>query len=149
MISQKALKSLVAQKLKDADVLAANRRYAAAVYIVGYALELALKLKICKLLNFTQGFPEDRIEFMTYQTGLNNQALLASAITQVRDIRNHNLPRLLFYSGAEYHVKLHMLNEWNMVAAWDPEIRYKVQKVLKQDALGTISAVKSLTHALR
>ena len=149
MIAKKTLKALVNQKLKDADVLAANRRYAAAVYIVGYALELALKLKICKLLNFTQGFPEDRAEFIAYQTGLNNQVLLASAITQVRDIRNHNLPRLLFYSGAEFNVKLHFLNEWNLVAAWDPETRYKVQKVLKQDALGTISAVKTLVQALR
>ena len=40
MISNNTLKELIEQKLKDADVLFANRRYAGAVYIAGYALEL-------------------------------------------------------------------------------------------------------------
>ena len=148
MIAKKTLKALVKQKLKDADVLAANQRYAAAVYIVGYALELALKLKICNIFTFTQGFPEDKAEFIGYQNSLSNQRLLASAVTQVRDIRNHDLNKLLFYSGAEYTVKLRLLNEWNKVSGWDPEIRYKVQKVLKREAVAMISAVKKLIQTI-
>lgn len=144
MIAKTTLKALVKQKLKDADVLAANRRYSAAVYIVGYALELTLKLKICHIFAFTQGFPEDKAEFIGYRNGLSNQRILANAITQIRDIRNHDLNKLLFYSGVEYTVKLRLLNEWNRVSSWDPEVRYKVQKVLKKEAVATITAVKKL-----
>jgi hypothetical protein len=41
MIARKTLKELINQKLKDADILIANRRYPAAVYMAGYSLELA------------------------------------------------------------------------------------------------------------
>lgn len=58
MIPKTTLRELINQKLKDADVLIANRRYPAAIYIAGYALELALKLKVCKIFKFAQGFPE-------------------------------------------------------------------------------------------
>jgi hypothetical protein len=148
MISNKALKNLVIQKLKDADVLAPNRRYATAVYIVGYALELALKLKICRIFKFVHGFPEDKAEFIAYQNSAGSGTLLSGAITQVRDIRNHDLNKLLFYSGTEYPVKLYLLNEWGLVSGWDPEIRYKVQKVLKRDAVSNIAAVKKLIQTI-
>src|SRR5437867_12854096 len=98
MISKKILRELIGQKLKDTDVLIANRRYAAAVYIAGYALELALKLKICKIFKFAQEFPENKGEFGIYQNSFRSQKLLANAITQIKDIRNHDLSKLLFYS---------------------------------------------------
>lgn len=132
MISKKTLRELVDQKLKDADVLIANRRYASAIYIAGYALELTLKLKVCKIFKFVQGFPENKSEFIVYQNNAKSQQLLAGTITQIKDIRNHDLNKLLFYSGAEYQIRLHYLNEWTLVASWDPEMRYKVQKVLKK-----------------
>lgn len=65
MISKKTLRELVDQKLKDAEVLTANKRYASAIYMAGYALELTLKLKICKLFKFAQGFPENKAEFIS------------------------------------------------------------------------------------
>lgn len=46
MIPKKVLRELVNQKLKDTEILILNRRYASAFYIAGYALEIALKLKI-------------------------------------------------------------------------------------------------------
>ncbi len=109
MISKRILKELIEQKVQDADVLIANRRYATAVYIAGYAIELALKLKICKIFKFAQGFPENKAEFGVYQNSVKSQQLLAGAITQIKDIRNHNLNRLLFYSGIEYQIRLNYL----------------------------------------
>jgi hypothetical protein len=144
MISKKTLKELIDQKLKDADVLVANRRYATAIYIAGYALELALKLKICKIFKFAQGFPENKIEFDVYQNSVKSQLLLADTITQIKDIRNHDLNKLLFYSGVEYKIKLHYLNDWNLVVGWNPEMRYKVQKVLKSEATNNVNAVRKI-----
>lgn len=73
-----------------------------------------------------------------------NQKLLAGAITQIKDIRNHDLNKLLFYSGVEFKVKLNYLSEWNLVVGWDPEMRYKVQKVLKKEAVSKVNAIKTL-----
>ena len=146
MISKKILRELVDQKLKDADVLIANRRYASAIYIAGYSLELALKLKVCKIFNFVQGFPENKAEFIFYQNSVKSQPLLAGTITQIKDIRNHDLNKLLFYSGVEYQIRLNFLNEWNLVVGWDPEMRYKSQKVLKREAISNIKAIKTLVQ---
>lgn len=120
MILKNTLRELVDQKLKDADVLIANRRYSAAIYISGYALELALKLNICNIFKFTQGFPEDKVEFGVYQNKLKSQKHLANTITKIKDIKNHDLNKLLFYSGVEYQIKLNYLNEWDLVVSWDP-----------------------------
>lgn len=144
MIAKKTLRELVDQKLKDAEVLIANRRYATAVYMAGYALELALKLKICKIFKFAQGFPENKAEFIIYQNNAKSQPILAGTITQIKDIRNHDLNKLLFYSGVEFRIKLNYLNEWNLVVSWDPEMRYKVQKVLKREAVNKVTAIETL-----
>lgn len=144
MISKRDLRKLVDQKLKDADALMAKKRYATAIYIGGYAIELALKLKICRIFKFSQGFPENRLEFTIYQSSSQSQQLLVGAITQIREIRNHDLNKLLFYSGVEYQIKLNYLTEWALVSDWDPEMRYRVQKISKNEALNNISAIKIL-----
>lgn len=146
MISKKVLRELVDQKLMDANVLIASRRYSSAIYMAGYALELALKLKVCKIFKFAQGFPENKVEFTFYQNSAKSQPLLTGTITQIKDIRNHDLNKLLFYSGVEYQIKLNYLNEWNIVVGWDPEMRYKIQKVLKKEAVDNMKAVKTLVR---
>lgn len=142
MIPKDILSALISQKLKDVDVLIANRRYSAAMYLAGYAVELALKLKICKIFKFEKGFLENKAEFSLYQNSVKSQKLLVGAITQLRDIRNHDLNKLLFFSGVEYTIKSKFLNEWNLVSGWDPEIRYKLQKVLKKEAVNNVEAIK-------
>jgi hypothetical protein len=144
VITKKTLGLLIEQKLKDAEILIVNRRYPAAIYIAGYALELALKLKICKIFNFVQGFPENKVEFNIYQNNYKHKKRLASTITELKDIRNHDLNKLLFYSGAEYQVKLLYFSEWSLVVSWDPEMRYKILKVLKKEALNKVNAIRTL-----
>lgn len=110
MISRKTLRELVDQKLKDADILFVNRRYDSAIYISGYVLELALKLKICKTYKLGQGFPENKSEFNNYQNSTKSKPLLAGSINQIKDIRNHDLSGLLIFSGAEYRVNCNLFN---------------------------------------
>ncbi len=148
MIDKKILRILIGQKLKDADVLIANKRYPTAVYLAGYALEIALKLKICKIFKFVNGFPENKAEFNNYQNSVKSQPSFAGAINQLRDIKHHELNKLLFYSGAEYNVKLTLLSEWNLVVTWTPEVRYSINRILKKNAIENIAAIKSIIQSI-
>lgn len=143
MISKSHLRELIDQRLKDAEALFSKRRYSSAIYMAGYALELTLKLKICKLFRFVQGFPENTTDFAFYQN-ISRQPALSETILRVRDIRNHDLSKLLFYSGAEYFIKLNFLDEWSLAVTWTPEMRYKVLKFRRDDAASKIRAVSTL-----
>lgn len=59
-------RKLAQARIKDAEVLYANRRYAGAVYLCGYAVELALKARICHTLKWLE-FPETPKEMQQYR----------------------------------------------------------------------------------
>jgi AbiV family abortive infection protein len=130
MISKPDLKFLIIRYLKDAEALLNNRRYASAIYLAGYALELALKYRICKIMIFSRGFPENKNEFDKYFSD-TKKTLMRSAIRELRDIRHHELRRLLHYSGEDHNVHANFSVEWNIVNGWSPEMRYKTTIVRK------------------
>lgn len=110
--------------MKDAEILSPNKRYQASIYLAGYAVEIALKYKICKTLQFNNGFPENRAELTAYlnQINQNNPNPLTLNISE---IKHHKLPKLLFYSGAEFRIKNNFQTEWAIINGWDPEHRYR------------------------
>ena len=114
MIPNLVLKYLVLNKIKDAEVLLKNGRHAASLYIAGYAVEVALKNKICRALQFSLGFPETKQELTSYLQHINrnNPAVLNISLGE---IRNHDLSKLLFYSGAELKIQSNFYKEWNIV----------------------------------
>jgi hypothetical protein len=131
MIHRSELRKLVQARLKDADILCANRRYAGAVYLCGYAVELALKARICQTLKWA-GFPETRQEMQDY-----------------RSFVVHDLDVLLHLSGVERQIKTNYLSAWSIVATWDPELRYQpIRQTTRQDALNMLNAVKTLAKVL-
>lgn len=107
MISIADLRAVADARLDDASVLLANDRLDGAAYLCGYAVELALKARICVTLGW-QGFPETRKEFENFTS-----------------FKTHKLDVLLTLSGREQFVKSQRLEEWSAVATWDPEARYK------------------------
>jgi hypothetical protein len=119
MILHQTLKYLIANRLKDAGVLISRRRYPASVYIAGYAIEIALKYKICRSLQFWQGFPETKQEFSNYLPVLKQHN--AGSLIQLGNIRHHNLDKLLVYSGVEYEIRKNFESEWEIVTQWSPE----------------------------
>lgn len=123
MVSKQELKSISLDKLHSAQVLFKSKKYDTSIYIVGYAIELALKYKICKILKLEIGFPENKLEFENYILDKGND--LGIEIKNLRDIRNHNLQKLLYYSGQEYTIKSQFLDEWTSISFWYPELRYK------------------------
>jgi hypothetical protein len=148
MISEQELKQLVTEKLTDTEALISKKRYNAAIYIVGYALEIGLKLKICNILKFDKGFPENKNEFKAYLSESNENVDLLRSISNIQEIRNHDLDKLLFYSGVEYKIKLNFIEEWSKVASWNPEMRYKILATTKEDATEKAIATKKIINEI-
>ncbi len=71
-------------------------------------MELALKARICKTLSWA-GYPSTNAEFQNLQS-----------------LKTHSLDVLLKLSGVEANVKTSCMAEWSAVAAWEPEVRYKL-----------------------
>jgi HEPN domain-containing protein len=131
VISRTDLRRIARARLRDSEVLFEAARYDGAIYLCGYAIELALKTRICRVLNWP-GFPATRAEFASYQS-----------------FRTHNLDVLLTLSGRERKVKSQYPAEWSTVVDWDPEMRYTTAGTAsRRDALEMIEAARVLMRFL-
>jgi len=132
MISIQELKRIASARLKDAEILYRGKRYDGAVYLCGYAVELTLKAKICRILKWS-GFPSTNSEFQGLQS-----------------FKTHRLDLLLSLSGQEGKIKTAFLADWSIVANWDSETRYSIiGTVSKTDALDIIESAKVIIKALK
>jgi HEPN domain-containing protein len=131
MLTRTQLRKIARARIQDARVLLRGRRYDGAVYLCGYAIELALKARICTVLRW-QGFPSTRKEF----EGLSS-------------FKVHELDILLHLTGREARIKASYIAEWSAVAQWDPEARYKpVGSANRAAATLMISSAETLLKAL-
>ena len=87
MISIKELRKTAKAHLKDSEILFQNKRYNGSIYLCGYAVEIALKLRLCKTLQWTE-FPEKKKEFANFTT-----------------FKTHDLDVLLQLSGKKGEIK--------------------------------------------
>ena len=126
MISINDLNNLCEDRVKDAEILIAANRFDGAYYLCGYAIELALKKRICRTLCW-QGYPNNNKEFERLKT-----------------FKTHSLEILLTLSGIEDKIKKFFLPEWSIVNAWTPETRYASRTNSKQMANSMLEAVKTL-----
>lgn len=131
MIPKSDLRRIAKARLSDSEVLFRARRYDGGMYLCGYAVELALKARICKTLKWS-GFPFTQSEFHGYSS-----------------FKTHNLDVLLTLSGIEAKIKTRFLVEWSAVAMWDPEARYRsVGSAKRNDVKLMITSAKKLLKAL-
>ena len=101
------------------------------MYLCGYAIEAALKARICRTLKWP-GYPDTRREFEGYQS-----------------FRTHDLEILLHLSGIEDKIKTNHFAEWSIVATWDSSVRYRpIGSTSSQDATGMIQSTKALLGVL-
>jgi HEPN domain-containing protein len=127
MIPTKDVMEIAQARLEDPSILLASKRYDGAIYLCGYAVELALKAKICQTLNWS-GYPSTTGEFKDYQS-----------------FRTHDLDVLLHLTGREAFIKTGFLTEWSTVAQWNPNARYRAIGTTKgPDAQLMISAANLL-----
>jgi HEPN domain-containing protein len=131
VISRTDLQKMAQAKLEDAEALLPAQRYDSAVYICGYAIELALKARICLVLNWN-GYPSNNAEFQKYQS-----------------FKTHDLMVLLRLSGTEAIMTSKYRSEWSVVSAWAPELRYRsVGSTSFQTASSMITNTKFLLREL-
>lgn len=128
MIALPDIWTLAEGRLRDAETLSAGQRHAGAIYLSGYAVELGLKAKVCRTLNWA-AWPDSRSEF-----------------GKLACLRTHDLPTLLRTSGVEISIKTDgsLSTAWLVVAEWDPETRYRVP-----DTDATQSAASEMIEAAR
>jgi HEPN domain-containing protein len=110
MISTKELRAIARARLRDSKVLLAAKRFDGAWYLSGYAIELALKARICRTLKWP-GFPDSAQDFKGMQS-----------------VKTHDLQILLRFSGVERQVTAKRMAEWSVVLEWNPEKRYQANR---------------------
>lgn len=131
MIQLGELDNIAQARLEDARALLAAGRFDGATYLCGYAVEVALKARICRTLNWSE-FPSTGGEFKNY-----------------RSLSTHELGVLLRLSGQEDRIKQGHFVHWNAVTVWKVETRYSVVGTAKQlDATAMIEAAKELLAVL-
>ncbi len=116
-LDKATLQSNAKLRLEDAQVLYDHQRYDGAAYIGGYAVEFALKARICETLNTTI-YPGTLSSFKT-----------------------HNLDTLLILTGQESHIKSNVFEAWNFIVGnWQPEMRYKPAGAISTEKVKTLLA---------
>lgn len=121
------IEKIVHARIKDAEILYGTSRFDGSVYLCGYAIELGLKARICRTLQWDE-YPTSG-KYGTFKT--------------------HDLDVLLHLSGLEDKVKLKYMAAWSIVAQWNPEARYNpIGNVNDTDAKDMLDSTKELLEQL-
>jgi len=110
VLTVRQLREIARERIKDAEALFAAERHEGAMYICGYAVEIALKARICKTLRWSE-FPQTNQEFGQHR--------------KYNPFKIHQLDLLLSYSGLEAKVRSRFNAQWSLMVSWGPDSRYK------------------------
>lgn len=131
MLTIEELKEIARARLRDAEILHRAGRNDAAGYLLGYAIEIALKARMCQTLHWG-GFPETTKEFR-----------------QLQGLRIHDLRDLLRLSGRKEKVSGVYISLWAELEPWHPSDRYRrVGSTPQEDVSRRIIAVRHLLRIL-
>lgn len=131
VISVEALDGVAAARLEDAKTLLTATRFDGAIYLCGYAVEVALKARICRVLDWP-AFPTTAHEFQAYKS-----------------FQTHDLDVLLRLSGQRSRIMAHHFDLWSQVVSWRVESRYNVTgTALPADAMAMIEAAARILEFL-
>lgn len=126
-MKKEEIEKIVQARIEDASILYEASRYDGSVYLCGYAIELGLKARICRTLQWDE-YPTSK-KYQTFKT--------------------HDLDILLHLSGCEDKIKLKHMADWSIVAQWNPEARYNpIGKVQDSDAKDMLESTKELLKIL-
>jgi len=106
-MTRKDLKDLSRLRLREAEALYKAHLYDGCVYLAGYAIELALKARICRLLRVNE-----------YPGGDLGRAF-----------KVHSLDQLKVLAGLSADIDMsknkELFDNWSKAVSWDPEQRYE------------------------
>lgn len=107
MPTRSELKKLALLRLKEAECLYQSGFYSGAEYLCGYVIELALKARICRVLNLNE-YPADELK-VSKTHDFDLLKLLAGLKRDVDPVRNKEL-----------------WENWSAATKWRPELRYRL-----------------------
>ena len=106
-MTRKDLQELSRLRLREAEALYKAHLFDGAVYLAGYAVELALKARICRLLRVREYPLSGDIGRAFKVHSLEQLKVLAGLTTEIDVKRNKEL-----------------FDNWSKAVEWDPEQRY-------------------------
>jgi len=121
MVTQEYIEWLAEERLREAQCLLESGFYDGAYYLGGYAVELFLKARICKVFNRPDFFMFEAIRPEAY-----------------KPFRSHDFKQLLFFSGLSTELN-NMLEtnrqfdkNWTELLKWTEGVRYQSGKTKEQ-----------------
>jgi HEPN domain-containing protein len=124
------LQRLANERIQDARALLAARRWSAAYYLAGYAVECGLKACIAKLMK-AEEFPDKSFAEKCWTHDLDRLVILAG----LRDQRDTD-------SKADIQFR----ENWATVNDWDESSRYA--RTIKKDAQELVDAIIDTRHGV-
>lgn len=131
MATYQQLKDLALLRLKEAEALFASDFYDGCAYLAGYSVELALKARICRLLDITD-YPSSGKLAKVFAVHDLDQLLLLAGLRKAVDPSNKQL-----------------FDNWSTAALWTPERRYDAAgNVARQDAEDILNAIRDAPNGV-
>ncbi len=131
MATYQQLQDLADLRLQEADALFAAGLYDGAKYLSGYVVEMALKARICRLLDLDE-YPEKGELKRVYAVHDLDQLLLLAGLRRSVDPSNKPL-----------------FDNWSTAALWKPERRYDAAgSATRQDAEDILNAIRDSTNGV-
>ena len=93
--------------------------------------------------SITRSFSE-----FNYYFSDTRKVLLRATIQELREIRNHDLKKLLRYSGEQYNFETNFVAEWNKVKDWNPEMRYENNIIRQSRANDFLNSAKTIINQI-
>ena len=134
MISVSDLEQVATNRFEDAKCLLNGERFDGAVYLGGYALEIAFKVRLCRDAGRSD-FPTDNNEFK---------------LNSLKPWQTHKLNNLL--SQCTLSIKGCVTNslDWQVVGNhWNVEMRYSKSQITQDDAEDFLESVRLLVGVLQ
>jgi putative cell wall-binding protein len=127
------LKKISKARLREAKILYKEKQFDGSVYLAGYALETALKARICKILQID--YPPDGNLSKAFLTHNIKELIILSGLSK-------KLENMVFSS---FYFKIN----WSVVTTWSEQFRYKkIGTNSKQDAKDIIEALDDSNYGV-
>ncbi len=131
-MNRRDFQRLSGTRLADAKTLLAARRYSAAYYLAGYAVECALKACIAKQTR-RHDFPPDPRSVSRIYTHHFDTLVHAAELRPLFDIERARDPQ---FDG-----------HWSLMAVWSEQARYQIRT--RAEAVALVAAISDADHGVR
>jgi HEPN domain-containing protein len=133
MISIGELEKIANERLAYAEWLIKGQRFDSAIYLCGYCLEIAFKVRLCKDAGRAD-FPETSLEFKQHN---------------LKHWQTHSLQELSALCHLDGLFKKKYQPEFFSIRRiWSVEMRYKTSYLQKEDANDFFEAIKKLLKVI-